>query len=211
MVEFLIGLFDAGEFARRSQCGDWSTGHVVAAETADAMIALAYFSIPISLTVLWRHHRVRGRNLWIVMLFAGFITLCGMTHLCQVMAFHWPAYRLFTAVSAATAVASIATAIVLPTVVSDSIVGSVINSSGDLVSREVAARAKLEASIERIARESAELQLSAERTKCEGLLSALAEARMATKAHTSSQIENLSNLGAQMHSRRKGDNPDAAE
>jgi alcohol dehydrogenase class IV len=49
--------------------------------------------------------------------FGGFIAACGLTHLCDVTVFWWPAYRFYTLVDAITAVLSIGTAMVLPSAV----------------------------------------------------------------------------------------------
>jgi hypothetical protein len=53
----------------------------------------------------------------IFFLFVGFIFLCGLTHLADVIVFHWAPYRLFAALSGLTAVASVITAFNLPLVV----------------------------------------------------------------------------------------------
>jgi hypothetical protein len=50
-------------------------------------------------------------------LFITFILLCGLTHLADVIVFSWAPYRLFAALSGATAIASAITAYHLPLVV----------------------------------------------------------------------------------------------
>ncbi|MFA9200355.1 MAG: sensor histidine kinase [Cypionkella sp.] len=82
--------------------------HVV----ADALIAIAYFSIPL---VLWRLLRAR-RDVdfgWMVGLFAVFILACGTTHLFNIYVLWVPAYGVEAAIKVVTAIASIGTAALL--------------------------------------------------------------------------------------------------
>ncbi len=120
-------LFDSHDFMARSQCGPgWSDGLVYLSQAANAAIAGAYFYIPIMLTLLYVRvrkdpilHRVIEGRAWILLMFAAFIFSCGLTHLANVVAFHWPAYRFFTAVDLLTAALSLPTAHVLVRIVVD--------------------------------------------------------------------------------------------
>jgi PAS domain S-box-containing protein len=82
--------------------------HVV----SDAMIALAYFSIPIALVYFVRRRRDIEFN-WIFVMFAAFILACGTTHLVGVWNIWQPFYRLDGLIKLATGIVSIATAITL--------------------------------------------------------------------------------------------------
>eukprot|EP00850_Spirogloea_muscicola_P018807 SM000176S03138 [mRNA] locus=s176:151340:156369:- [translate_table: standard] len=83
--------------------------------SSDFLIALSYFSIPLELTYFY----VRSRLLpfrWILVLFAAFIVLCGMTHIWAIFTYGPHAYSTaltLTVLKVATAVVSLATAIVL--------------------------------------------------------------------------------------------------
>eukprot|EP00850_Spirogloea_muscicola_P014453 SM000104S09323 [mRNA] locus=s104:80251:85361:- [translate_table: standard] len=83
--------------------------------SSDFLIALSYFSIPLELTYFY----VRSRLLpfrWILVLFAAFIVLCGMTHIWAIFTYGPHAYGTaltLTVLKVATAVVSLATAIVL--------------------------------------------------------------------------------------------------
>jgi two-component system sensor kinase FixL len=78
---------------------------------SDALIALAYFTIPISILRF-----VRGRNdlqrshLGLAFLFAAFIALCGLTHVVSIVVLWVPIYIIEGWIKAATAIVSVATA-----------------------------------------------------------------------------------------------------
>ncbi|HTJ63317.1 MAG TPA: ATP-binding protein [Alphaproteobacteria bacterium] len=79
---------------------------------ADALIGLSYYSIPLALISFVRHRKdiVFG---WIFWLFAAFILACGTTHFMSILTLWHPYYWLDGAIKAATAMLSIATAIIL--------------------------------------------------------------------------------------------------
>lgn len=79
---------------------------------ADSIIALSYLLIPTALLVFVR----RRRDLifpWMFTLFAVFILGCGATHILAVVTLWSPVYRLDAALKVVTALASIATAVML--------------------------------------------------------------------------------------------------
>jgi signal transduction histidine kinase len=82
--------------------------HVV----SDAVIALAYYSIPVALVLFVRRRRDLAFG-WMFLCFAAFIVSCGATHVLAVLAIWYPVYRLDGIVKAITAVASVGTAIAL--------------------------------------------------------------------------------------------------
>jgi hypothetical protein len=114
MIDWLSRLLDTDGFLARGHCGPWSEGLKATYIVANATIALAYFLIPVALWILWQARRRDLVYPWILLCFVGFITFCGLTHVCDVVVFWWPAYRLFTLMSIATAVLSLATACLLP-------------------------------------------------------------------------------------------------
>ncbi|MEO8223501.1 MAG: ATP-binding protein, partial [Gammaproteobacteria bacterium] len=79
---------------------------------ADSLIAIAYFSIPMALIYFVRRREDLAFN-WIFLLFAAFITACGITHVIGVVDIWAPAYRFEGVVKLATGVISAATAILL--------------------------------------------------------------------------------------------------
>jgi signal transduction histidine kinase len=93
-------------------CLLWEPGLVWTQVAADAVIALAYYSIPV---VLWLFLK-RRPDLefgWVLVLFAVFILACGTTHLISILVLWVPAYGIEAFVKAITAGASIVTAIAL--------------------------------------------------------------------------------------------------
>lgn len=79
---------------------------------SNAMVALAYFSIPFTLLRFLRLQRDLPFS-WIFVLFGAFIFFCGLTHLIEILNIFKPAYRLGTVVMVLTALVSLATAIML--------------------------------------------------------------------------------------------------
>lgn len=105
-------LFDTSDFPARWDCGNWTPLHGWIHIIADIAIWAAYVSIPctIVLYVLRRREVPMPRLFW---LFAAFIFFCGTTHLMEAVIYWWPAYRLNAVFKILTAVASIATVVVL--------------------------------------------------------------------------------------------------
>lgn len=113
---------------------------------SDAIVALAYFLIPLTLAYFLRRSRSRLSFNWAVLLFASFILLCGTGHVLALITVWSPIYYLQGIVKAMTAVVSIATAFaIIP-----------------LVPRLLAMRTpeELEASNERLAVANARLERS---------------------------------------------------
>ncbi len=91
-------------------CLLWEPGLIWLYALSDAAIALAYFTIPLGLVIVGRQRNdlVFRPMLW---LFASFILLCGATHWLDVVTLWTPLYGLQGLVKAATAIASIFTAV----------------------------------------------------------------------------------------------------
>lgn len=79
---------------------------------SDALIGVAYFSIPLVLGVfLYRRRDVRFS--WAVWMFVGFILLCGVTHFMMIWTLWNPDYGVEALLKAATAGVSVVTAVAL--------------------------------------------------------------------------------------------------
>jgi two-component sensor histidine kinase len=111
VVQFFERLFDA-DFVPRFQCVNERTDLLWLHVVSDAIISLAYYSIPLALIYFVRKRRDLDFN-WMYVMFAAFIVACGTTHLISVAAFWEPMYRLDGVVKAATAGVSIITALLL--------------------------------------------------------------------------------------------------
>ncbi|MGC1414508.1 MAG: ATP-binding protein [Candidatus Acidiferrum sp.] len=108
-VDFFRQLFMSGGFQPHGDCYQWNSGLVWLNVISDALIALAYFSIP--LTLLWIIRKRRDLPFsWMFTLFGLFIIACGTTHVMEVWNLWHRQYWLAGVAKAITAAASISTA-----------------------------------------------------------------------------------------------------
>jgi hypothetical protein len=114
IYDWFTKLFEATGFLTRDHCGPWSGSLVWTYILSNIVITLAYVLIPIYLYIIWRKRRYDIPDSWLFLFFAAFIAACGLTHVCDIVVFWWPAYRLFTLISAVAACLSVCTAIRLP-------------------------------------------------------------------------------------------------
>lgn len=82
---------------------------------ADAVIAAAYFSIPLAIVrfIQLRGPSQRGRTDWLPWLFSAFIFACGTTHVLDIWTVWQPDYGLATLSKGVSAVISLVTAVLL--------------------------------------------------------------------------------------------------
>ncbi|MBW4569555.1 MAG: response regulator [Tolypothrix carrinoi HA7290-LM1] len=112
MSELWTNFFTSSPFIPHGHCYLWKTNLVGLHLLSDAFIALAYFSIPITLFSFVRQRRDLPFD-WIFLLFAAFIVACGTTHLMQIWTLWYPTYWLSGAIKAVTAMVSVFTALQL--------------------------------------------------------------------------------------------------
>jgi len=112
MQELLQNLFTAAPFIPHGHCYLWKPELVWLHLVSDSLIALAYYSIPITLVYFVRK-RVDLPFDWIFLLFGTFIVACGSTHLMEVWTLWHPTYWLSGAIKAITASVSLFTAVLL--------------------------------------------------------------------------------------------------
>lgn len=115
--EDMFWIFDHTDFVARSDCGRWGNLLPILNQTANIFIAIAYTLIPVFLIILFRKRKESIPSPHILVWFGAFILLCGLSHVCNVLAFTHPMYRFFTIVDILTAIASIGTLCQLPTVI----------------------------------------------------------------------------------------------
>jgi PAS domain S-box-containing protein len=112
MLDALQTFFSTGSFIPHGHCYLWQPGLVGLHIIADAVIAIAYYSIPITLL-----HLVRKRHDlpfgWVFLLFGAFIIACGTTHILEIWTLWYPMYWLSGTVKVATAAISLITALEL--------------------------------------------------------------------------------------------------
>jgi PAS domain S-box-containing protein len=108
-------LLDPQAYMPHGMCLLWQPGLVALHVVSDAAIALAYFAIPIGLAVFVRKRKdLERQHQALAILFGVFITACGLTHVANIIVLWIPLYGAEGILKAITAVASVATAIVLP-------------------------------------------------------------------------------------------------
>jgi signal transduction histidine kinase/CheY-like chemotaxis protein len=105
-------LLDSSMFAPHGICLLWEPGLIWLHVGADALIAAAYFSIPVALTIFVSKRRDVEFG-WVFWAFALFIMACGLTHVMSIYTLWVPAYGLEGIVKAMTAIASVITAAML--------------------------------------------------------------------------------------------------
>jgi PAS domain S-box-containing protein len=111
-MDFLKHLVSSGDFMPHGYCYLWDRGLVLLHLVSDAFIALAYFSIPITLVYFVRKRRDLPFH-WMFLCFGLFIIACGSTHVMEVWTLWHATYWLSGIVKAITALASVPTAILL--------------------------------------------------------------------------------------------------
>jgi C4-dicarboxylate-specific signal transduction histidine kinase len=111
MKEFLQELLSS-DFMPHGYCYSWKPGLVWLHLVSDVLIALAYFSIPLTLVYFIRKRKDLPFN-WMFLCFGTFILACGSTHLMEVWTLWHGTYWLSGAIKALTALASVPTAILL--------------------------------------------------------------------------------------------------
>ena len=112
MLDFLAPLFSSNEFMPHGHCYLWQPGVIWLHVTSDAIIALAYTTIPFTLLYFVRRRRDLPFH-WIFRCFGVFVVACGATHYLEILTLWAPWYWLSGGVKAITAVASLLTAVLL--------------------------------------------------------------------------------------------------
>ncbi|WP_368039330.1 response regulator [Tardiphaga sp. vice304] len=112
MWAFFQNLLDTSLFAPHGICLLWEPGLIWLHVGSDVLTALAYFSIPVVLTIFVMRRRDVEFG-WIFWAFAIFIMACGLTHVLSIITLWVPIYGIQGIVKAITAVASVITAAIL--------------------------------------------------------------------------------------------------
>lgn len=109
----LLNQISQSEFMPHGHCYFWLPDILWLHVGSNAVIALAYFLIPLSLAILIRKRKSTLPHQDLVYLSIAFIFLCGISHIMEIYTTWVPAYRLEGWIKAATAAVSITTALVL--------------------------------------------------------------------------------------------------
>ena len=112
VAQVMRQLFSSGNFEPHGYCYLWNPGLVWLHVISDSLIAAAYFAIPVVLALFIRRRRDLPFS-WMFVLFGVFIVACGSTHLMEVWNLWHGNYWLAGVIKAATAAASVPTAVLL--------------------------------------------------------------------------------------------------
>jgi len=111
-MNLLSDFFNSGPFMPHGHCYLWTKELIALHAISDALIVLAYYSIPITLVYFVRKRRDIEFN-WVFICFAVFIMACGTTHLMEIWNIWHANYWVSGTAKAITALASVPTAILL--------------------------------------------------------------------------------------------------
>lgn len=112
MLDYLQRLLGGKGLAPHGYCLFWDPALLWTHAISDALIGIAYFSIPVAMAAfLMRRPDVRYRN--VAWLFVLFILACGTTHFLSIWTLWVPDYGIEALVKMVTAAASVATAVAL--------------------------------------------------------------------------------------------------
>jgi two-component sensor histidine kinase len=112
MIEVLRDVIAGGPFIPHGHCYLWIPELVWFHVGTDALIALAYYVMPIILISFVRKRSDLPFN-WMFLMFGAFIIACGTTHVMSVWNLWYPTYWLSGGIKAGTAAVSLATASLL--------------------------------------------------------------------------------------------------
>jgi signal transduction histidine kinase len=112
MIDSLRSFRSEDGFMPHGMCYLWRPSVLSLHLVSDALITLAYFSIPFTLVYFVRKRRDLKFQ-WMFVCFAVFIVACGTTHAMEIWVIWHPAYWLSGSIKAITALASVPTAILL--------------------------------------------------------------------------------------------------
>lgn len=108
----LASWFSSDGFMPHGHCYRWASGLLWTYVVSDTAVGLAYYTVS-GVLILFAHKRRDLSFNWIFLLFAAFVFACGTTHFVAVWAIWQPHYWLDSALKAATALAALATAILI--------------------------------------------------------------------------------------------------
>jgi signal transduction histidine kinase len=112
--EWWNSLLTVNGFIPHGHCYLWKPGLVWLHVISDSLIALAYVAISATLAYLVYKTRQEIPFHWMFLAFGSFIIACGSTHFMDVWTLWHPTYWLSGALKVITAIASVATASILP-------------------------------------------------------------------------------------------------
>ena len=111
-MDIVTRFFSSDHFMPHGHCYLWDPVLLWLHVLSDGLIAMAYFTIPLTLIYFVRRRKDLQFH-WMFLCFAVFILACGASHVMEIWTVWYPAYWLAGAIKAITALASIPTAYLL--------------------------------------------------------------------------------------------------
>jgi|WetSurSiteA1Bulk_404760.scaffolds.fasta_scaffold00057_10 diguanylate cyclase (GGDEF)-like protein/PAS domain S-box-containing protein len=111
-MQILIDFFDLKDLMPHGYCLSWSSLLLWLHVISDLLIALSYYSIPLSLIYFVRLRKDLPYP-WLIAMFALFIVACGTTHIISIVTIWLPLYWLEGYVKVFTVLISVATALAM--------------------------------------------------------------------------------------------------
>ncbi|MBC7499756.1 MAG: GHKL domain-containing protein [Herminiimonas sp.] len=149
MNAFFTRFFSADNFMPHGHCYLWEPVVLWLHVVSDALITLAYFSIPVTLLFFVRKRKDLQFH-WMFLCFAVFILACGASHVMEIVTVWYPAYWVSGVIKAITALASIPTAILLVKLIPFALAlpsPAALAASNELLRLEIADRTRIEQSL----------------------------------------------------------------
>jgi PAS domain S-box-containing protein len=109
MARWFQWVFSADNFMPHGHCFLWQPATLWLNVGSDALIASAYFAIPLTIYSFTRQKSAQIRYSWVPTTFAAFIFLCGGTHLMEIWTVWNPLYRAAGVLKLVTGLVSCAT------------------------------------------------------------------------------------------------------
>ena len=151
MLNWVMSFFRTDLFIPHGHCYLWQPGLVGLHLLSDAFIALAYYSIPLTLFYFVRR-RPDLPFTWVFLLFSAFIVACGTTHLMAIWTLWHPVYWLSGAVKLTTAIVSLTTAVLLVRLAPQALLltsPKQLEAANQALQREITDRKHIEAALQK--------------------------------------------------------------
>jgi len=149
-MDFLEHIFSTDGFMQHGMCYEWNPAVIWLNVLSDGFIAMAYYSIPITLLYFVRKRKDLVFD-WMFVCFAIFIVACGTTHLMEILNIWVPTYWLSGIIKAITAITSIVTAVLLVRLVPQALAlpsPSQLRKTNEALQREIRERTQAAGKIE---------------------------------------------------------------
>jgi hypothetical protein len=198
MLEFWKNVAGGGAFIPHGHCYLWQTQLVWLHIASDSLIAIAYFSIPITLLYFISQREDLPFD-WIFAMFGAFIVACGITHIFEIWTLWHPTYWLSGTMKAITAIISLATAVLLVNLIPQALAlpsPAQLESANQLLGAEIVERQLAESALQKA---KAELEIRVEERTAELKQQTLHLAQTLSQLQRTQakliQIEKMSSLG----------------